>query len=59
LLKPIALPDVLEFGVTPKPVDAGVLRALTANLMDYLVSYFIDACASATTNKLSEIDQAP
>ena len=56
-LVPFPLPDVLEFGRTAKPVDGDVLKALSNNLMDDLVDYFIDACASAAVDKSIQIDQ--
>ena len=55
LLAPNVLPDVLEFGRTQKPVDGGVLRTLTASLMDALVDHFIDACEQVSRTKQNEI----
>lgn len=54
-LRPNPLPDVLEFGVTAKPVDANVLQVLTARMVDDLVDHFIDKCASLSIDKRSEL----
>lgn len=55
LLRASFLPDVLEFGRTGKPADGDVLHGLTNTLMDALVDHFIDACATASTAKATEI----
>lgn len=57
LLTPASLPDVLEFGRTPKSVDSNVLRHLTGTLMDALIDHFIDACAAAAIQKSAQIAQ--
>jgi hypothetical protein len=55
LLASNILPEVLEFGRTQMPVDGGVLRTLTANLLDALVDHFIDACEQVSKTRTNEI----
>lgn len=57
LLASILLPEVLEFGRTPRAVDGNVLRHLDGALIDALVDHFIDACAGLAANKAAEITQ--
>lgn len=55
LLAPIQLPDVLEFGHSPKVVDGNVLSYMGSALIDSLVDHFIDTCAKLPTDKATEI----
>ena len=57
LLNSIVLPNVLEFGRTPKNVDGNVLRHLGSGLIDKLIDSFIDACDHLTAKKSTEIAQ--
>jgi hypothetical protein len=56
LLKPVPFPDVRMQGRTPaKKVDGHVLRNLTCVLLDAIVDHFIEMCAKAKTEKVTEI----
>lgn len=54
LLTANSLPDVMHLG-NRKTVDGSVLSSLTGTLMSKLVDHFIDACATASVTKVTEI----